>query len=327
MTRLAVTACVLAFAICFPATCKGQYYWGANGWRQYWQPSSSSACDRAYPTRQTGGYVHSCRYYCSGLPVRYSFEQDGTPCLTDRRITGSCYAGRCQIGWLPVQPPVAPQAPATAASVVTTESSPLESQGWSWPSEDVNSQRCTRADQQVPTVRRSCRYICKGWPIRRENEADGTACQLSWWREGFCFRGHCQRNYPLPPVSSDEDNEIEGGKVSVRYLKCRNYKERVQVDGVVRSCKFVCKRRRRPSLRTRKMEHHVRRCRGRTGSVTTECAKQLKLPWHPVKLLRHQWSSRQSRRRLSFQLSPTVHRSLLPQPPLKKPLRQSLKKC
>nr|DAA34610.1 TPA_inf: secreted PAPA repeat protein [Amblyomma variegatum] len=228
MTTHAVAACVLALTICLPAVCEGQYYWGANAWRQYWQPSSSAVCDRAYPARQTGGYVHSCRYYCSGLPVRYSFEQDGTPCYTNRWIVGACYAGRCTIGWWPVQPQAAPQAPATAAPAATTERSSLESKGWSWPSEDVDSQRCTRADSEVSTVRRSCRYLCKGWPIRHENEADGTACQLSWWREGFCFRGHCQRNYPLPPVPRDDDNEIEGGHDPVRNLKCRNYKGRVK---------------------------------------------------------------------------------------------------
>uniref|UniRef100_A0A023FC77 Putative secreted papa repeat protein n=1 Tax=Amblyomma cajennense TaxID=34607 RepID=A0A023FC77_AMBCJ len=246
MTTPAVTACVLALAICLlPATCKGQYYWGTNGWRQYWQPSNAGVCDRAYPARQTGGYVHSCRYLCSGLPVRYSFEQDGTPCYTNRWLAGACYAGRCQTGWWPVQQPAVTQAPATAAPVPTTERASLEGQGWSWPSEDAESQRCTRADPQVSTVRRSCRYLCKGWPIRIEYEEDGTACQLSWWREGFCFRGHCQRNYPLQPVPKDEDNEIEGGKDLARKLKCRNYKERVEVDGVVRSCKFVCKQRKK----------------------------------------------------------------------------------
>ncbi|KAH7959102.1 hypothetical protein HPB49_008250 [Dermacentor silvarum] len=139
-------------AICLPAVCQGQQYWGGYGWRPVFQPSVSAECDRAYPVSEAGAVRTSCRYPCQGWPVRYGYEEDGTP------------------------------------------------------------------------------------------------CQLSWWRQGFCFRGRCQRQYLVPTVPRDEDNNVEIRQDPVRFLMCRNRRQRVKVGGVVRSCQFVCKQRRNSFL-------------------------------------------------------------------------------
>lgn len=144
-----VAACALILAICLPAVCQGQQYWGGYGWRPVWQPSVSAVCERAYPV-----------------------------------------------------------------------------------------------DEQSASVRTSCRYPCKGWPVRYGDEEDGTPCQLSWWRQGFCFRGRCQRQYLVPAVPGDENNNVEVRQEPVRVLVCRNRRERLKFPGVVRSCQFVCKQRR-----------------------------------------------------------------------------------
>nr|XP_050029123.1 platelet binding protein GspB-like [Dermacentor andersoni] len=152
MGATSVAACAVMLAICLPAVCQGQPYWGGYGWRPVWQPSVSAVCDRAYPVNEASA------------------------------------------------------------------------------------------------VRTTCRYPCQGWPVRYGNEEDGTPCQLSWWRQGFCFRGRCQRQYLAPAVQRDEDNNVEGRQDPVRFLMCRNRRERVKVGGVVRSCQFVCKQRRNSFL-------------------------------------------------------------------------------
>lgn len=144
-----VAACALMLAICLPAVCQGQQYWGGYGWRPVWQPSVSAVCERAYPV-----------------------------------------------------------------------------------------------DEQSSSVRTSCRYPCKGWPVRYGYEEDGTPCQLSWWRQGSCFRGRCQRQYLVPGGPADENNNVEVRQEPVRVLVCRNRRERLKFPGVVRSCQFVCKQRR-----------------------------------------------------------------------------------
>uniref|UniRef100_A0A224Y122 7DB family member n=1 Tax=Rhipicephalus zambeziensis TaxID=60191 RepID=A0A224Y122_9ACAR len=147
-----VIACALMLAICLPAICQGQQYWGGYGWRTVQQASVSAVCERAYPV------------------------------------------------------------------------------------------------DEATTVRTTCRYPCKGWPVRYGFEEDGTSCQLSWWRQGFCFRGRCQKGNLVPSVPRDEDNNVEGRPKPARLLVCINRRQRVKFPAVVRSCQFVCKQRRNAFL-------------------------------------------------------------------------------
>lgn len=243
MTRTVVAACLLTVVICLPAASEGQQYWGGNSWQQYWQPSRNPNCERAYPAKETNGYVHTCRYVCVGLPVRFNFEEDGTPCYVDRWQPGTCYAGRCRRAWWPPAPVTASRVASTTAPATTSEAKPSDNEA-----QNVDRQGCPRA-YPATAVRRSCRYMCQGWPLRHQNEVDGTPCQLSSWREGFCYLGHCQKNFPVPKPLQNEDNNVEGNQgSSARSLRCRNYRGRETVDGAVRSCTFVCKRRKNAFL-------------------------------------------------------------------------------
>lgn len=248
MTRAVVAACLLTVVICLPSASEGKQYWGGNPWRQYWQPSRNPNCERAYPAKETNGYVHACRYVCVGLPIRYNFEEDGTPCYADRWQQGTCYAGRCQRAWWAPAPTTARRVATTTAPATTSEAKPTGSNGGIRPTQNAEGQGCPRA-YPVADVRRTCRYLCQGWPFRHENEVDGTPCQLSSWRQGVCYLGHCQKNLPVPKLPQDEDNNVEGKQgSSARLLKCRNYRGRETVDGAVRSCTFVCKKRKNSFL-------------------------------------------------------------------------------
>lgn len=180
---------------------------------------------------------------CVGLPVRYNFEEDGTPCYADRWQPGTCYAGRCRRAWWAPAPVTGARVASTAAPATTSQAQPTGSEGEKRPAQTVEGQRCPRA-YPATSVRRTCRYLCQGWPLRHENEVDGTPCELSSWRQGFCYLGHCQKTVPVPKSLQDEDNNVEGKQgTSARLLRCRNYRGREMVDGAVRSCTFVCKRR------------------------------------------------------------------------------------
>ncbi|XP_077565053.1 uncharacterized protein LOC144180611 [Haemaphysalis longicornis] len=58
------------------------------------------------------------------------------------------------------------------------------------PSVDTTD-KCKRA-LSPPNV--ECKYICQGWPIRLENEPDGTVCQLGHYGQdlGVCVSGQCE---------------------------------------------------------------------------------------------------------------------------------------
>ncbi|KAL3213401.1 hypothetical protein MRX96_035413 [Rhipicephalus microplus] len=61
----------------------------------------------------------------------------------------------------------------------------------SWKNYGKGGARCARAfDLQLP-FRVRCRYLCKGWPVRAVNEADGEPCAALFRGTGTCQNGRC----------------------------------------------------------------------------------------------------------------------------------------
>ncbi|KAL1484532.1 hypothetical protein MTO96_050013 [Rhipicephalus appendiculatus] len=67
-----------------------------------------------------------------------------------------------------------------------------ENHKWpSWKNYGKGGARCERAfDLQLP-FRVRCRYLCKGWPVRAINEADGEPCAALFRGTGKCQNGRC----------------------------------------------------------------------------------------------------------------------------------------
>ncbi|CAN8015545.1 unnamed protein product [Ixodes persulcatus] len=61
------------------------------------------------------------------------------------------------------------------------------------PAEEENKEKCKRALPRRRNLLR-CKYFCKGWPLRRVNEADGTVCSTTQLKEGRCINGGCVTN-------------------------------------------------------------------------------------------------------------------------------------
>ncbi|KAL1477002.1 hypothetical protein MTO96_017870 [Rhipicephalus appendiculatus] len=179
-----VIACALMLAICLPAICQGQQYWGGYGWRTVQQPSVSATCERAYPVDEVTAVRTTCRYPCKGWPVRYGFEVDGTPCQLSWWRQGFCFRGRCQNGNLvPIKRP-----------------------------NPVRLLVCRNRRQRVkfPAVVRSCQFVCKQ---RRNaflaNEDNGTPC-LAWGGNvGYCDQGVCKAvEATAAPTTAQETSTV-----------------------------------------------------------------------------------------------------------------------
>ncbi|XP_029826128.2 SH3 and multiple ankyrin repeat domains protein 1, partial [Ixodes scapularis] len=60
------------------------------------------------------------------------------------------------------------------------------------PNGNSDGEKCERAFPSHSLGR--CRYLCRGWPLRKQNEDDGTPCCRGWWcEEGHCVNGRCVR--------------------------------------------------------------------------------------------------------------------------------------
>ncbi|XP_070389778.1 uncharacterized protein [Dermacentor albipictus] len=75
--------------------------------------------------------------------------------------------------------------------------------------EDVVYGKCRRVIPLLPwrsSYRLTCRYLCRGWPIRYENEPDGIPCgPFGAFFNRVCNGGKCVRAASVESTTSGED--------------------------------------------------------------------------------------------------------------------------
>ncbi|KAM7312858.1 cell wall protein IFF6-like [Ixodes scapularis] len=157
------------------------------GWRDWrdWRrperrrPSSTEKCTRAFPkiVRRTV----SCRYLCRGWPIRTEEEEDGSLCWARRGYRGYCLKGECQRGVWPGQ--VTTSTLKTTTTTTTPAPRPKTRPPPTQKVDDGHHRQCDRVEHNPQRgYVLSCRYICKGWPLKIANEVDGTPCARRWMR-------------------------------------------------------------------------------------------------------------------------------------------------
>uniref|UniRef100_V5HAX8 Putative secreted protein n=1 Tax=Ixodes ricinus TaxID=34613 RepID=V5HAX8_IXORI len=66
-----------------------------------------------------------------------------------------------------------------------------------------NGEKCERAFPAQSLGR--CKYLCRGWPFRKQKEDDGTPCCRGWWcTEGHCVNGRCVRGKATTTTAQPE---------------------------------------------------------------------------------------------------------------------------
>ncbi|KAG0443581.1 hypothetical protein HPB47_014753, partial [Ixodes persulcatus] len=134
-------------------------------------------------------------YTCRQWPF-YRSQDDGKPCITFNKQRGFCKAGKCfGRSWNPfpaVPPPrIHPGGSGTIYTYV------LVTPKYPRPMSNGGGRPPLSTSPEPPPAPRSwiqCSYLCSGWPIRRENEEDGSPC-TTWFRgKGSCKAGRCVLN-------------------------------------------------------------------------------------------------------------------------------------
>ncbi|KAG0421266.1 hypothetical protein HPB47_002833, partial [Ixodes persulcatus] len=151
------------------------------GWRDWrdWRsperghPLSTEKCTRAFPkiVRRTS----SCRYLCRGWPIRTEEEEDGSLCWARRGYRGYCLKGVCQRGVWPGQ--ITTSTSSTTTTTTTPAPRPKTRPPPTGKVDDEHHRECDRVEHNPQRgYVLSCRYLCKGWPLKVANEVDGTPC-------------------------------------------------------------------------------------------------------------------------------------------------------